>query len=249
MKTNCNIEVIHLSSIRYYKGYMPIGILTDDAGHEVGYLAPFRGYSFQVSATFEGHSDLGSTQVFGLNNILDARLGTERNIGYQSNLRMDSVKLYMLKLAAKEAVNKFCANRWNLSSEDDETVYVFRDTKCERYLWRDKDNPENGEALPFLFGATMMQRFAALCAKWLSPELYSSWVDHIDVVKDAQKSIDYHKAEAMKEPSKMEYHNRRIDEIRKDFVEVVNMTNPLAVALLDRGSDDSITCDAKEAVI
>ena len=237
------VEVITLSSIRYYKGYMPIGILTNSKGMEVGYLSPFRGYSFQVSATFEGHSDLGSTQVFGLNNLLDARFGTERNIGYQSNLRMDSVKLYMLELAAKEAVNKFCANSMS------EVVYVFRDSKCERYLWHNEDDPERSEALPLLFGATMMQRFVALCAKWLNPELYNSWVDHINVAEDAQKSIDYHKVEATKEPHRVDYHNRRIEEIRKDFVEVVNMTNPLAVALLDSGNDDGITCDAKEAVV
>lgn len=70
------VEVVKLTSIRYYKGYMPIGILTNSKGREVGYLSPFRGYSFQVSADFEGHGDFGSTQVFGLNNLLDARPGT-----------------------------------------------------------------------------------------------------------------------------------------------------------------------------
>lgn len=122
---------------------------------------------------------------------------------------------------------------------------MFEDTSCEKYLWHNEEDPEKGEALPNLFGTTMMQRFAALCAKWLNPELYNSWVDHINVAEDAQKSIDYHKDQAAKDPSKADYHNRRAEEIRKDFVEIVNMTNPLAVALLDHGNDDEVTCDAK----
>lgn len=234
------VETITLSSIRYNRN-RPVGILTDESGREVGYLSPFRGYSFQVSETFDEDGSLGATEVFGLNNLLDARLGTERRLGSQSNLRMDSVKLYMLELAAKEAVNKFCQLTWIISREYGcEFTRVFRDTKCERYLWHDEDDPKKGEALPILFGATTMQRFVALCAKWLNPELYNSWVDHINVAEDAKKSVDYHKEEAAMDPSKADYHNRRIEEIHKDFVELVNMTNPLAIAVVQNRRKDVV---------
>ena len=216
MKTNCNVETITLSSIRYYKGYMPIGILTNDDGMEVGYLSPFRGYSFQVSATFEGHSDLGSTQVFGLNNLLDARFGTERNLGYQSNLRMDTVKVYLLKLAAKEAVDIFLQRTQSLLKEHGiETYRVFEDTPCEPYLGE-------GKKLPFLYGSTMLDRFTALCVKWLAPSLFEIYADDCDIEKESQESIGFFEDYVTKDLKKGDEeaalrHQKRIKEIKADL--------------------------------
>ncbi len=36
------------------------------------WMSPFRGYKFQVSASIDGHTDCGSTEVVGLSNILTA---------------------------------------------------------------------------------------------------------------------------------------------------------------------------------
>ena len=216
MKTNCNVETITLSSIRYYKGYMPIGILTNDDGMEVGYLSPFRGYSFQVSATFEGHSNLGSTQVFGLNNLLDARFGTERNLGYQSNLRMDTVKVYLLKLAAKEAIANFCEKTWFLTKKYGTECYrVFEDTQCESYLG-------NGKKLPLLWGATTLDRFVALCVKWLSPSLFEIYTDDCDIEKESAKTVKFFEDCIAKDIEKgdkeaAQRHQKRIKEIKADL--------------------------------
>lgn len=60
------------------------------------YLSPFRGYCFQFSGTIDGVSDCGSTEVFGLNNVLDAIYGTNRRKGYQSNISRDKMGKEML---------------------------------------------------------------------------------------------------------------------------------------------------------
>lgn len=223
MKSNCNVEVITLSSIRYYKGYMPIGVLTNEDGDEVGYLAPFRAYSFQVSATFDGHSDLGSTQVFGLNNLLDARFGTERNLGYQSNLKMDTVKVYLLKLAAKEAIANFCEKTWALTQEYGTECYrVFKDTPCESYLG-------DGKKLPFLWGSTMLDRFVGLCVKWLSPSLYETYTDDCDIEKESAETSRFFEDYIVKDIAKgdaeaAQRHQKRIDDLKAD-IESLNAMN------------------------
>ena len=225
------VEVVKLTSIRYYKGYMPIGILTNSRGVEVGYLSPFRAYSFQVSSTFEGQGCEGASQVFGLNNLLDGRLGTERNLGYQSNLRMDTVKVYLLEQAAMDAIRSFCRTSWQLAKEYgvDSARYIFESTPCEKYLWYNEKNPEKSEAMPYLMGTTMMQRFIGLCVKWLSPSLYAAWSERMDIDKDVAKNIAYHKDEIKKNPEKADWHNRRIEEIQKDFEELKSMSKEVNI--------------------
>lgn len=44
-------------------------------GNEVGYLTPFRGYRFQVSATVGGIGDNGGTQNFSMRLIADTLSG------------------------------------------------------------------------------------------------------------------------------------------------------------------------------
>jgi len=55
-----------------YEG-VPVLKVTQEDG-KVGYLAPFRGYCFQVSGSLEGVRDLGASTVVGLGNFLKSDL-------------------------------------------------------------------------------------------------------------------------------------------------------------------------------
>ena len=86
------------------KGF-PVLVLSN--GEKEIFLGPFRLYKFQVSETFEGNWDLGSSQVVGLGNILLPRPNpTERKSTYCSNLSRVETEKYILSLMAKEAVDK-----------------------------------------------------------------------------------------------------------------------------------------------
>ena len=66
-----------------------IEVLLDDKC--VGYLSPFRKYSFQVSMTAQGQCDMGSSPVVGLKNVLKATPAfIKHETGYMSNLRWES---------------------------------------------------------------------------------------------------------------------------------------------------------------
>lgn len=53
----------------------------------IGYLSPFRKYSFQISRTINGECDMGASPVLGLKNILFAKPGEpeDYDYGYCSN--------------------------------------------------------------------------------------------------------------------------------------------------------------------
>lgn len=107
-----NVRTITISEIRSYHG-MPIAILVDESGEEVGYLSPFRKYSFQVSGTFEGQGDMGSTRVVGLMNIL----GSTSDVNQPANCGWDETRRELLKGMASMAIMQFCGNHG----------YVYRD--------------------------------------------------------------------------------------------------------------------------
>lgn len=72
------------------------------------YLSPFRGYRFQVSGTFDGHGDYGSTEVVGLGNVLHAKFTRVDGFSGKSNLPADKMGREMLLWGMSYAVMKFC---------------------------------------------------------------------------------------------------------------------------------------------
>lgn len=172
MYTGKNVVVIRLDDIKMHESGIPVGILTDDDGVEVGYLTPFRGYSFQVSNTFNGQGSAGTTPVFGLNRLLDARLGTDKSVGYQSNLGNGSTKAFLMKTAALYAISDFVQKRTKMAAaharnEDDEegAYYVFMDdTKVTHFMG---DGRITNSCMP-----TSLDRFVLLSIRWLNQAAY-----------------------------------------------------------------------------
>jgi hypothetical protein len=93
-----------ISEIRRHECGMPIAVLVNENGDEIGFLSPFRGYSFQVSGDFEGHGDMGSSRVIGLANVLTAEL--PKQIA-PSNLYWEETKKELLKGQAMLALYNF----------------------------------------------------------------------------------------------------------------------------------------------
>lgn len=96
------------TEIRFYKPEsfnMPVMILKNDSGREVGYLAPFRNYAFQVSATFDGCGDLGSSKVIGLQNVIRSNGGGHG----PSNLNWEETTWELLKGQACIALMQFAS--------------------------------------------------------------------------------------------------------------------------------------------
>ena len=61
--------------LRMYENFMPVlEIKVNDK--VVGYLSPFRGSRFQVSGTFDGQGDYGSSEVVGLKNAILKNTGS-----------------------------------------------------------------------------------------------------------------------------------------------------------------------------
>lgn len=102
------MKKVSIKEIKFYNENikMPIGILTDENGEEVGYLSPFRNYCFQVSGTFDGQMDLGSSKVIGLGNVWNAKK-SRSEIGYQTNLNWYDTKKELLKGQAALAIMSF----------------------------------------------------------------------------------------------------------------------------------------------
>lgn len=106
------------------KHHMPILTLVcvDKAGNEVitGFLSPFRGYSFQVSASFEGQVDLGASQVVGLANIKVNDWGDAnktKTAATSSNCSLDGITKELMKGLMLDAITDFTeyphdVNRW-----------------------------------------------------------------------------------------------------------------------------------------
>lgn len=98
---------IYFGKINFYgTSKMPIIELCID-DKTVGYLSPFRGYSFQVSETLNGHRDMGSSQVIGLGNIWKSRRDETNNKLVSSNLSWDETKKEILKGQAMIALSQF----------------------------------------------------------------------------------------------------------------------------------------------
>ena len=89
-------------------GIPVIEIITPEK--ESFWLSAFRGYSFQVSGDIEGHGDYGSTDVFGLGNLIPAEVpddGVDREWLYRVNFTKQGSMRYMISMAAYHAVMKF----------------------------------------------------------------------------------------------------------------------------------------------
>ncbi len=87
---------------------IPVLELVSD-GNTVGWLSPFRGYRFQVSATKEGEHDLGATEVIGLKHVVEVEYNTtsEKRYGYQSNVGSEEIQDELLAGLASIAIAKF----------------------------------------------------------------------------------------------------------------------------------------------
>ena len=111
--------------LRMYENFMPVLEIKVN-GKVVGYLAPFRGYRFQVSGTFDGDGDYGSSEVVGLKNAILKSTGTSNNsLYYRSNCNAHDTSIEMLLGLATIALAKFCRNR----------NYIIPDINL--YCWKD----------------------------------------------------------------------------------------------------------------
>lgn len=130
------MKKVTMKEIRFY-GFrkMPIGVFVDEEGNEVAFLSPFRNYKFQVSATFDGDRDMGSSKVIGLGNIWSANKSRGDGIGYQSNLTWFDTKKELLKGQAALALLDFERHDYKVSLghfgkvklSNDEEVWVDND--------------------------------------------------------------------------------------------------------------------------
>jgi hypothetical protein len=129
-----SIAKIRVGRLIFYNEIPNLEVLYTIKGREgeegiqdvIGYLQPFRGYKFQVSGTITGQGDLGSCQVFGLGNIVDAYIpvkGGSNGSKYASNVR--KLNKYILELAAKEALHDLARSSYGNGA----SVYV----KFEEY--------------------------------------------------------------------------------------------------------------------
>ena len=106
-----DIKVVELTE---YEG---VPVLVLDTGMKIpkrseeatvkGYLSPFRGYCMQVSGTVSGGSDRGSTQVFGLKNILKVNNADSGYRGYESNLSTKEMQKEFIYMTSQYAIMKF----------------------------------------------------------------------------------------------------------------------------------------------
>ena len=78
----------------------------------VGYLAPFRGYKFQVSATPDGQGDCGSTTVIGLGHLRGVMSARDENDhthwAFRSNRKPKGILEEVVAAYAVVAIEKFC---------------------------------------------------------------------------------------------------------------------------------------------
>lgn len=128
MKEKREIKIIKLDVGEFYMyaDKIPcVEIINKETGKAVGYLSAFRDYKFQVSGTWEGESDQGSTPVFGLQTFR-----TVRQEG-RSNLNNVETKKFIIEACAKVAIMNF-TNRRNVFGEDyDKELHYDFPTKIE----------------------------------------------------------------------------------------------------------------------
>lgn len=97
-----------ISTLSFNDHNMPIATIEYNDG-SVGYLSPFRAYKFQVSKTFDGQYDMGSSEVVGLRNIVEGFDFPNKNsnyTGYASNVNLIGFVKEMLKGQAMLALMK-----------------------------------------------------------------------------------------------------------------------------------------------
>lgn len=103
---------------------MPVATIEYNNGDKA-YLTPFRAYKFQVSRTFEGQCDLGSSQVIGLGNVIN---GFERSNftgpAFCSNLDSNETIKELLKGQALIAMVKADRNHEGIDIGDFEKVIL-----------------------------------------------------------------------------------------------------------------------------
>lgn len=137
-ETNTNSTVTLGEIIKNEQTYgMPIIEVLND-GKCVGYLSPFRMYSFQVSMTADGQWDMGSSPVLGLKNVLEATVPSTRGFGYQSNLTWNGeAQACLLKGLALQALVEYASHKGAVlklgkSSFEEDCV------NCTRKYYHDK---------------------------------------------------------------------------------------------------------------
>lgn len=83
-----------------------ITMLPEGEWRTEAYLTCFRNYAFQVCGTYDGKSDLGSTEVFGLDTFRSiVQIGT-------SNLSQENTVKYIIGCVAMDAVDDFMHSIW-----------------------------------------------------------------------------------------------------------------------------------------
>ena len=106
-----NMDIIRydIESIKFYGcAKIPVAVLTDYDGNDIGYLSPFRGLSFQVSKTIDGQWDKGSIKVIRLGNIWSTSFTESNKTQYNySNCNERETKLEILKGLALIAIEQF----------------------------------------------------------------------------------------------------------------------------------------------
>lgn len=119
-----------------------IEIHIKETGQSVGWLAPFRAYSFQVSGSPTGNIDLGSTHVIGLCNCIIDNID-RYGYGYQTNATADETSKELIAAMASLAVNQFASNnkfivptcQWmNWDYVKDNTEYSFTNPNFSEFV-------------------------------------------------------------------------------------------------------------------
>ena len=117
--------------------HMKITVNDDISGRtRIGFLAPFRGYRFQVSGNITGDGDYGSSEVVGLARILLADYNMPEDKagtwGYQSNIRTENIGIYILETLAEIAIGKF-TNGGERGIKERDTLTKFVEL-CSMYI-------------------------------------------------------------------------------------------------------------------
>lgn len=167
-----------ISEIRYYctgAFKMPIGVLktADEKKQVVGYLSPFRNYAFQVSDTFKGEGDRGSTPVMGLLNIIGAVPPAEHQA---CNLTWPETIQYMMKsLATMACIERQARQLYDHEAENPFIPLKYVDTRAttEEMKLSDGRRPKN-------YFATKMDVYILEVLRYLQYEHYTDLTEEVE---------------------------------------------------------------------
>lgn len=129
-------KVKNSDEIKMYEGRIPVmqlDVINEDDGsieEGVGFLAPFHGYSFQVSKTFEGEYDMGSTAVVGLGHITDMSNSYRTGWQYRSNLDNEGRIQEIIRWGMCAAILDFCYKTRSYTTKNDTTRLQSREMHC-----------------------------------------------------------------------------------------------------------------------